>query len=98
MSTTKTREKLVDVARQLFAKHGLENTTMNDIAVTSGKGRRTRKYDYVMIKAGENLLIANPKFDITKDVVKGLNKRYKISPQVAEQIKKVDVSGESSAK
>ena len=41
MSTTKTREKLVDVARQLFAKHGLENTTMNDIAVTSGKGRRT---------------------------------------------------------
>ena len=41
MSTTKTREKLVDGARQLFAKHGLENTTMNDIAVTSGKGRRT---------------------------------------------------------
>ena len=41
MSTTKTREKLVDVARQLFAKQGLENTTMNDIAVTSGKGRRT---------------------------------------------------------
>ncbi|MGN0233918.1 MAG: TetR/AcrR family transcriptional regulator [Bacteroidaceae bacterium] len=41
MAATKTREKLVDVARQLFAKQGLENTTMNDIAVTSGKGRRT---------------------------------------------------------
>ena len=41
MSTTKTSEKLVDVARQLFAKHGLENTTMNEIAVTSGQGRRT---------------------------------------------------------
>ena len=41
MAATKTKEKLVDVARQLFAKQGLENTTMNDIAVTSGKGRRT---------------------------------------------------------
>ena len=41
MSISKTRQKLVDVARQLFAKNGLENTTMNDIAQTSGKGRRT---------------------------------------------------------
>lgn len=32
---------MVDVARQLFAKNGLENTTMNDIAHASGKGRRT---------------------------------------------------------
>ena len=32
---------MVDVARQLFAKKGFENTTMNDIAVASGKGRRT---------------------------------------------------------
>lgn len=41
MSISKTRQKLVDVARKLFAKNGLENTTMNDIAVASGKGRRT---------------------------------------------------------
>ena len=41
MSISKTRQLLVDVARQLFAKNGLENTTMNDIAVASGKGRRT---------------------------------------------------------
>lgn len=32
---------LVDVARGLFAKNGLEATTMNDIAVASGRGRRT---------------------------------------------------------
>ena len=37
MSISKTRQKLVDVARQLFAKNGLENTTMNDIAIQSGK-------------------------------------------------------------
>ena len=41
MSISKTRQRLVDVARQLFAKNGLENTTMNDIAQASGKGRRT---------------------------------------------------------
>lgn len=32
---------LIDVARQLFARLGVENTTMNDIAVASHKGRRT---------------------------------------------------------
>lgn len=37
----KTREKLIEVARQLFARKGLENTTMNDIANASDKGRRT---------------------------------------------------------
>lgn len=41
MSVSKTRQNFVDVARQLFAKNGLENTTMNDIATASGKGRRT---------------------------------------------------------
>lgn len=41
MSISKTRQKLIDIARQLFAKNGLANTTMNDIAVASGKGRRT---------------------------------------------------------
>lgn len=32
---------LVEVARQLFAKNGVQETTMNDIAEASGKGRRT---------------------------------------------------------
>ena len=37
----KTREKFIEVARQLFARKGVENTTMNDIASASEKGRRT---------------------------------------------------------
>lgn len=41
MSISKTRSLLVDVARQLFAKKGFANTTMNDISVASKKGRRT---------------------------------------------------------
>ncbi|MDD6209431.1 MAG: TetR/AcrR family transcriptional regulator [Bacteroidales bacterium] len=38
---SKTRELLVDVARQLFARMGVHNTTMNDIANASKRGRRT---------------------------------------------------------
>ncbi len=37
----KTRDKFIEVARQLFARKGVENTTMNDIASASEKGRRT---------------------------------------------------------
>lgn len=37
----KTRDRFIEVARQLFARKGVENTTMNDIASASDKGRRT---------------------------------------------------------
>ena len=55
MSIAKTRQLLVDVARQLFAKKGLDNTTMNDIAVESGKGRRTL---YTYFKSKEDVYYA----------------------------------------
>ena len=55
MSISKTRQKLVDVARQLFAKNGFENTTMNDIALLSGKGRRTL---YTYFKSKEDVYYA----------------------------------------
>ncbi|MDR1780404.1 MAG: TetR/AcrR family transcriptional regulator [Tannerella sp.] len=41
ITVSKTRDVLVDVARQLFARLGFDNTTMNDIAQESKKGRRT---------------------------------------------------------
>ena len=41
MSISKTRQKLIEVARELFATKGIEATTMNDIATQSGRGRRT---------------------------------------------------------
>ncbi|MBQ9558794.1 MAG: OmpH family outer membrane protein [Bacteroidaceae bacterium] len=49
---------------------------------------KTKKYDFIMAKAGDNMLLANPKYDITDEVLKGLNKRYKIKPEVAEKLKK----------
>ena len=38
---SKTKKNLIDVAQQFFAKKGVENTTMNDIAEASHRGRRT---------------------------------------------------------
>lgn len=55
MTVLKTRAKLVDVARQLFAKKGVEATTMNDIAVASRKGRRTL---YTYFKSKEQIYMA----------------------------------------
>lgn len=55
MAVLKTREQLVDVARQLFAKKGVEDTTMNDIAVASKKGRRTL---YTYFKSKEDIYFA----------------------------------------
>ena len=55
MAVSKTRAKLVDVARKLFAKNGVNNTTMNDIAVASEKGRRTL---YTYFKSKEDIYMA----------------------------------------
>ena len=38
---------------------------------------KDKKYDIILSKAGDNLLYANKKYDITQDVINGLNKRYK---------------------
>ena len=43
---------------------------------------KAKKFDYIISKAGDNILLANAQYDITKDVVNGLNKRYKQSPEV----------------
>lgn len=55
MSVSKTKKQLVDVARQLFAENGVEDTTMNDIAVASKKGRRTL---YTYFKSKEDIYFA----------------------------------------
>ncbi|MDY3847109.1 MAG: OmpH family outer membrane protein [Prevotella sp.] len=38
---------------------------------------KTKKFDLVLSKAGDNILLATKRFDITQDVINGLNKRYK---------------------
>ncbi len=36
-----------------------------------------KQFDMILSKAGDNILLANKKYDITQDVINGLNKRYK---------------------
>lgn len=64
---SKTRDKLIEVARQLFAQKGEENTTMNDIAVASEKGRRTI---YTYFKNKREILNAVVKAESDKIVEK----------------------------
>ena len=54
-TVSKTRDMLVDVARQLFARMGVDNTTMNDIAQASRKGRRTL---YTYFKSKNEIFLA----------------------------------------
>ena len=91
-SIQKEQAELAELADRLQNEFAMEQARINEEARDSIQSflrhyNKTKKYDYVMVKAGDNLLIANPKYDITKDIVKGLNKRYKIKPEVAEQIK-----------
>ncbi|MBQ0049953.1 MAG: OmpH family outer membrane protein [Bacteroidales bacterium] len=51
---------------------------------------KKKKYDYILSKGGDNMLYANPAYDITNDVIKGLNKRYKVKPEVAAKLKKAN--------
>ena len=78
MAVSKTKAKLVDVARQLFAKMGVENTTMNDIALASKKGRRTL-YTYFKSKDEIYLAVVESELDILSDMMKRVAEKN-ISP------------------
>ena len=48
---------------------------------------KDKKYDLILSKAGDNILFADRKYDITQDIVNGLNKRYKPSTAKKEEKK-----------
>ncbi|MDL2247917.1 TetR family transcriptional regulator [Bacteroides sp. OttesenSCG-928-J23] len=79
MPVSKTRAKLVDVARQLFAKMGVESTTMNDIAVASKKGRRTL-YTYFKSKDEVYLAVVESELEILSETLTRVVERN-ISPE-----------------
>ncbi len=95
----KTREKLVEVARQLFAHKGVEHTTMNDIANASEKGRRTiytyfknkkEIYNAVLEKESDNLVsklkdVANRSITPTEKLEKFLRIRLETSNETVSR-------------
>ena len=48
---------------------------------------KDKKYDLILTKQGDNILYAAKRFDITNDVINGLNKRYKKAPAKKEETK-----------
>lgn len=83
------QQQLQELADRLQTDFAQEQARVNQEARDSIQAflrayNKTKKYDYVLVKAGDNMLVANPKMDITKEVIKGLNKRYKKSKKTAE--------------
>lgn len=74
MAVSKTRAKLVDVARQLFAKKGVDDTTMNDIAVASKKGRRTL-YTYFKSKEDIYMAVVGSELEMLSDAMEQVAKK-----------------------
>lgn len=43
---------------------------------------KDKGFKLILSKAGDNMLLADPTMDITKEVVEGLNKAYKPTPEL----------------
>lgn len=63
MAIDKTRRLFIQKARDLFAEKGYNATTMNDIAVAAGKGRRTL-YNYFGTKGEVYLAVIKGELEI----------------------------------
>ena len=61
-----------------FEREGLlRNQALRDsISKFVNEYNKEKGYDFILTKLGENLLYANPAYDITQEVANGLNKRY----------------------
>lgn len=90
----KEQMELQELAERLNGEFNAEQMRINEEARDSIQAflkvyNQEKKYDYVMVKAGDNLLIANPDYDITAEIVDGLNKRYKGKPAESTGLKKM---------
>ena len=46
---------------------------------------KDKQFSLILTKQGDNILLADKKFDITNDVINGLNKRYKPAAKKADE-------------
>lgn len=66
------------LASELAAESQKNNVTLRDSINSYLKEyNATQGYDLIISRVGDNLLYANEALDITKEVIKGLNDRYK---------------------
>jgi len=74
-TTSKTRELLIDSARRVFARKGIERTTMNDIAVASKKGRRTL-YSYFKNKEEIATIVIENEIDYLCNMLAAVEQKH----------------------
>lgn len=71
---------------ELDAETAKYNTALRDSLQNFLKVyNKSKKYDLILSKVGDNLLWADKKYDITADVINGLNKRYKPAAKTEEK-------------
>lgn len=83
----KEQQDLAELDQRLTNELAIENAKLNEELRDSIQAflkvyNKTKKYDYIFSRQGDNILLANKQFDITDEVVAGLNKRYKAKPEV----------------
>lgn len=87
-SLARQQQDLQSLNDRLSSEFSAEQTKFNDAMRDSihsflNSYNKSKKYDLILTKSGDNILYANSAYDITDEVVKGLNKRYKPSAEVA---------------
>ncbi len=100
-SLQKEQSDLEDLTNRLGNSFQEQQQTYNDEMRDSIQKflkayNRSKKFDLILSKAGDNILLANTKLDITAEVLKGLNKRYHPSAEVKEKLKRKTGSSDSS--
>lgn len=83
----KEQQDLAELDQRLTNELAMENAKLNEELRDSIQAflkvyNKAKKFDYILSRQGDNILFANKKFDITNEVVAGLNKRYKAKPEV----------------
>ncbi|MBQ8336642.1 MAG: OmpH family outer membrane protein [Bacteroidaceae bacterium] len=74
-------QEIVQLEQKLtleFEKEGLEKNQALREAINEyvKEYNKSKGYDFIITKVGENLLYANPVYNVTNEVVEGLNERY----------------------
>ena len=84
------QQSLQELQMRLENELASETSKYNDALRDSlmhflNKYNKDKKYDLILTKQGDNILYAAKRFDITKDVINGLNKAYKSTLKIEDK-------------
>jgi outer membrane protein len=99
-SREQAESQQVAIQRQQQSLQELQARLENELANETGKYNdalrdslqhfladynKDKKFDMILTKQGDNILYAAKRFDITNDIINGLNKRYKSTMKTEEK-------------